>query len=167
MDVSLTFGREVAELRRVDLLTPEVDVGKKARIRLHFSPFEGDDFSRVMTVKVPDYMAGKTMKISIQPGYAVEPVRAAPENLGDLISNLEAGTELPESIVLSYETGEGGAAHRGVVAENLPPGVLDTMTSTNSTATPSQFRTEVHQVHKMPLYIVGSDSVSVKVRPSK
>lgn len=167
MAVSLTFEREVAELRGVDLLTPEVDAGDTARIRLHFSPYDGKDFSRVMTVKVPDYMAGQTMKIAIQPGYAIEPTRAPPENLGDLISNLEAGTALPRSIVLSYETGEGGAAHRGVVADNLPPGVLDTMTSTNSTSTPSQFRTEVHQVQKMPLYVVGNDSVSVKVRPKK
>ena len=167
MDVSLTFGRDVAQLRNVQLLTKEVDPGKEARIRLTFEPFEGKVFTRTVAVKVPEYFAGESMRISIKPGYTVEPVRASPESLAALISNLEAGTEAPRSLVFSYGSGEGGAAHRGVVAENLPPGALDIMTSTSSSVSPAQFSTEVRQVEKMPLFIVGSDAVTVRVRKNR
>lgn len=164
MKLSLTFEREVAELRDVELLTPEVDPGEKVRVRLTFEPYDGKTFSRVMTIVAPESKAGETLALSIRPGYSVEPVRAAPENLRDLVSNLEAGSLDPRSIVLSYQTDDGGAAHGGVVAENLPPGALDVLTSTTSTSTPAQFRPEVHEVFKMPLYVVGDHSVSVKVR---
>lgn len=167
VDVSLSFGRDVATLRGVQLLTPEVDPGGKARVRLHLEPFDGESFTRTVAITVPEHLAGESLSISIRPGYSVEPVRAAPENLADMISNLEAGTEMPRSLVFSYESGEGGAAHRGVVAENLPPSALDVLTSTSSSQSPSQFQTMVHQVEEMPLFVVGTDSVTVQVRKAR
>lgn len=164
MDVSLTFGREVAILRAVQLLTPEVDPGGQVRVRIHLEPYEGKAFTRTVAIDVPEHFAGETMSISIRPGYSVERVRPAPESLSQLIANLESATELPRSLVFTYETGEGGAAHRGVVAENLPLGALDVLTSTNSTLSPDQFHSEVHQVEEMPLFVVGDDSISVEVR---
>jgi hypothetical protein len=167
VSVSISFGREVATLRAVQLLTPTVDPGGKARIRLHLEPFDGESFTRTVAVPVPEKFAGKSLMISIQPGYAVEPVRAAPENLAELISNLEAGTELPRSLVFSYQSGEGGTAHQGVVTQNLPPSALDVLTSTSSSHSPPQFHTMVHQVEEMPLFVVGSDSITVQVRKAR
>jgi hypothetical protein len=167
VSVSISFGRDVAMLRGVQLLTPLVDPGGKARIRLHLEPFDGKTFTRTVAVSIPEKFAGKSLSISIQPGYAVEPVRAAPENLAELISNLEAGTELPRSLVFSYQSGQGGTAHQGVVTENLPPSALDVLTSTNSSQSPPQFHTMVHQVEEMPLFVIGSDSVSVQVRKAR
>lgn len=167
VSVSISFGRDVATLRGVQLLTPTVDPGERARVRLHLEPFDGEVFTRTVAIPVPENFAGKSLSISIQPGYAVEPVRAAPENLAELISNLAAGTELPRSVVFSYQSGEGGTAHQGVVAENLPPSALDVLTSTNSSQSPPQFHTMVHQVEEMPLFVVGSDSVTVQVRKAR
>jgi len=167
MEVKLRFAREVAQLARVDLLTPEVEPGGEARVRLTLEPFDGKPVTRVVSIQVPKKFAGEELKIKIQPGYDVEPPRAAPNNLRELISNLEAGTEARRSLVFSYGTGEGGAAYHGVVAENLPPGALDLLTSTHSTSSPQQFTSQQHQVVKMPLFIVGSHTVSVKVRPGR
>lgn len=167
VSVSISFGREVATLRAVQLLTPTVDPGGKARIRLHLEPFDGETFTRTVAVPVPEKFAGKSLTISIQPGYDVEPVRAAPENLAELISNLEAGTEMPRSLVFSYQSGEGGAAHQGVVTQNLPPSALDVLTSTSSSHSPPQFHTMVHQVEEMPIFVVGGDSVTVQVRKAR
>lgn len=167
VSVSISFGRDVATLRGVQVLTPTVDPGGKARLRLHLEPFDGETFTRTVTVPVPEKFAGKSLAISIQPGYAVEPVRAAPENLAELISNLEAGTELPRSLVFSYQSGEGGTAHQGVVTKHLPPSALDVLTSTSSSQSPPQFHTMVHQVEQMPLFVVGSESVTVQVRKAR
>src|SRR5690606_37194346 len=154
VQVGLSFGRDVATLRGVQVLTPEVDPGGAIRLRLQLEPFEGQVFTRTVSIPVPPHMAGSSMTVSIQPGYAVEPVRPAPENLGDLIAYLAAGTPPPRSLVFSYQTGEGGAAPRGVVADHLPSAALDLMTSTHSTGSPDQFPTLVHQVEELPLFVV-------------
>jgi len=167
MQVKLRFAREVARLTRVDLLTPEVEPGETARIRLTLEPFEGKAIRRVVSVRVPKKFAGQSLTITLRPGYEVEHHRAAPNSLEQLISNLEAGTRLPRSLVLSYKTGQGGAAYNGQVAENLPPGVLDMLSSKNSTSSPQQFQSETHQVVPLPIFMVGSQTVSVAVRPGR
>lgn len=165
--VDLRFAREVAELTEVELLTPEVDPGGKARVRLTFTPFDGEAFNRTVSLDIPKNFAGKRITFTIKPGYDVEPIRAAPENLADLISNLELGSERHRSIVFSYATGDGGAAHRGVVAENLPPGALDALTGTNSSRSPLQFASQHHQVIPTPLYVIGNDTINVQVRENR
>lgn len=162
--VELRFARDVARLVGVDLLTPEIDPGQKARVRLTLEPFAGEPFTRTVSLDIPRHFAGKSVNLSIRPGYMVDQVVAAPSDLTELIANLEVGTELPMSLVFSYETGDGGAAHRGVVAENLPPGALDVLTSTTSTFSPLQFESQHHTVVPTPQYVVGTDSVTVKVR---
>ena len=164
LEMRISFGREVAQLRGVQLLTPEVDPGGNARVRLTLEPFDGATMTRVVSVPIPKQFAGEKLTLEIQPGYAVEPVRAAPENLAELISNLEAGTEEPRSVVFSYKSGQGGAAYHGVVAENLPPAALDRLSNTSSSITPQQFQVVRHHVVKTPLYLVGTDSVTVSVR---
>lgn len=163
--VSLKFAREVAELRGVDLLTPEVRPGGEARLRLLLEPYDGKVEKRVVTVKIPERFAGQTVSLSVRPGYSVEPRLASPESLSDLISNLSVGTLRPRSMVVSYDTGDGGAAHEGVVAENLPPFALDTLTSTHTSQTPAQFRSEQHQVVPTSYFVIGTDTVRVRVRP--
>ncbi len=162
--VSLKFAREVAELRGVDLLTPEVRPGGEARLRLRLEPYDGKQETRVVRVAIPHRFAGQTVSLTVRPGYAVEPHRAAPESLAELVSNLAVGTLKPRSMVVSYDTGEGGAALEGVVAENLPPFALDTLTSTHSSQSPAQFRSEQHQVVSTPYFVIGTDSVRVRVR---
>lgn len=167
MEMRISFGREVAQLRGVQLLTPEVDPGGNARVRLTLEPFDGATMTRVVSVPIPKEFAGQQLTLEIQPGYAVEPVRAAPENLAELISNLEAGTEEPRSVVFSYKSGQGGAAYRGVVAKDLPPAALDRLSNTSSSITPQQFQVVRHHVVKTPLYLVGTDSVTVSVRENR
>jgi hypothetical protein len=165
--VELRFARDVARLVGVDLLTPEIDPGEKARVRLTMEPFAGERFTRVVSLDVPKQFAGESVTFSIEPGYAVEPFRPSPESLGELISNLEVPSERHRSLVFSYATGNGGAAHRGVVAENLPPFALDVLTSTTASNSPAQFASQHHQVIPTSLYIIGTDTFTVQVRKNR
>lgn len=167
LEMRISFGREVARLRGVQLLTPEVDPGGKARVRLTLEPFDGPRQTRVVSIPVPKEFAGEDLTLSIAPGYTVEPVRAAPENLAELIANLEAGTEKPRSIVFSYKSGQAGAAYQGVVASDLPPGALDRLTNSSTSLSPQQFKVVRHHVVDSPLYLVGTDSVTVSVRSAR
>jgi hypothetical protein len=83
-----------------------------------------------------------------------------------MIANLENVGIDPRSLVFSYQTGAGGAAHNGVLAAGLPPSALDTLTATHKSGGPTEFMVMEHQVEKLPFFLIGSDSLSVQVNES-
>lgn len=163
-DIELTFARDVYTLRGVDLLTPEVEPGGEARLRVVLEPFSGPRQTRVIAVRIPEHLAGETVRLDIAPGYDVRRVRPAPESVAELASQFVSPTELPRSLVVSLETGHGDVAARGTLAKGLPPGALDVLTVGSSSTTPQQFRSLSHHVTPLPAYVVGRDYVSVKVK---
>ncbi len=164
VDVELQFARDVARIRGIQLLSPEIDPGSEARLRVVFEPYEGPVFSKIYSVPLPEEFAGEDVSIKVRPGYQVEPVLAAPESLAELVANLGTQPSQPRSIAFSYSTGEAGAAYRGQVADRLPPHALDRLSSTSSSITPDKFSTQQHYFQKTQQYVVGTDSVEVHVR---
>ncbi len=165
-DIRLRFARDVVRLRGVEVLEPELAPGAPARLRLTLEPFAGPLQERVITVPIPARFAGQTVELKIQPGYTVEKERAAPESLAELLSNLQDPIYPPRSIVVSYDAGSGGVAFRGHVAPNLPPGALDSFATIHNSIVPARFGTQVRHVVKNPEFLIGDDSVTVKVRPA-
>lgn len=165
-DIQLSFARDILRLRGAELLSPELEPGEPARIRLTLEPFAGPMQTRVISVPIPRRFAGQKLDLQIEPGYAVERERAAPESLEQLIANLSDPIYPAKSIVVSFDAGSSGLAHRGRVAENLPPGAIDTLSTVHSSLNGSRFGTRVRHVVNSPLFLVGEDTVSVQVRPA-
>jgi hypothetical protein len=163
--VSMTFGREIASLRGVDLLTPVIDAGGSVRLRVALEPFAGPAQTRLITVAIPKNLAGQKVRLSVRPGYSISRPRPAPESLDELVYNLSEPTLELRSIVVSFDSGESGAVYRGSVAESLPPAALDRLSTTSTSIAASQFRSEIHHVTPLPFFVVGGDSVEVEVRP--
>lgn len=161
----LHFARQVAVLRGVELLTPEVDPGETVRIRLVLEPHGKPRETRVLAFSLPPDFENKDVTLEIEPGYEVARPVAPPENLAELLANLRKPTEEPRSVVVSYDTGASGAAYRGVVATSLPPGALDRLASRHSSLTVSRFETAGRVVTPLPYYVVGKDRVTVHVAP--
>ncbi len=166
VEIALKFSRDIAYLTEVQQLTREVEPGGELRVRVFFRSYHGAESSRVYTVKVPDEYAGRLLKISLKPGFSVQKNYAAPENLAQMIANLENVGIDPRSLVFSYKTGQGGAAHNGILASGLPPSALDTLTATHNTGGSTEFTVMKHQVEKLPFFLFGRDALSVRVRPS-
>jgi hypothetical protein len=164
VSVALRMEREVASLRGVELLTPEVEPGGAARLRVTLEPFGGKRETRVLSVNIPERFAGQRVELELRPGYEVEIVRASSESLAELLANLEDPTLAPRSLVVSYKTGDGAAAYAGHVALDLPAGVLDSLGTERSSVGPAQFASERHRVFELPYYVVGKDRVTVEVR---
>lgn len=163
-DIELTFSRDVYTLRGVELLTPEVEPGQEARLRVVLEPFSGPRQTRVISVRIPEHLAGQTVRLDIAPGYDVRRVRPAPESVAELANQFVSPTELPRSLVVSMETGHGDVAARGALAKGLPPGALDVLTVGSSSTSPQQFRSISHHVTPLPAFVVGRDHVNVKVK---
>lgn len=163
VDIDLRYARELYRLRGVELLDAEVMPGQAARVRLTLVPFAGPTVKRTIKVPLPAHLEGQKVKLNIRPGYMVEKEKASPESLGELIGTLADLTHAPQSVVVSYQAGS-GLAHKGHVARNLPPGVVDMMAPQSTSLAPEVFRAEEHHVTELPAFLLGQDSVTVQVR---
>jgi hypothetical protein len=164
-ELSLTYAREMLRLRGVDLVDPEVDAGEPVRLRLTLAPYAGPEVTRVLSVDVPKSLAGQNVNIEVLPGYMEDREGAAPDNLADLIRNLENPTYPPRSVVVVFSSGNAAVSFKGHVAKNLPPGALDALRPTASSVGPDAFQTAVRKVFPLSEFMVGRDKLSVTVRP--
>ncbi|MEI9941816.1 MAG: SpoIVB peptidase S55 domain-containing protein [Pseudomonadota bacterium] len=165
MDVELRYARDILRLRGADVLESEIDAGAPARIRLTFVPYSGPDVTRVVSIPIPAHLAGQTVNLEIEPGYAEERDQAAPDTLAELIKNFENPVYPAKSAVVSFGTGDAGVTFKGRVAHDLPPGALDVIRPETSSIAPETFATTTRVVVDLPQFMVGRDRVSVTVRP--
>jgi hypothetical protein len=165
MQIELRFAREILRLRGVELFDPQVEAGNPARIRLTLVPYVGPAVTRVVSIPIPAHLAGQSVELRIGPGYEEERDVADPENVPELIRNLENPVYPPKSIVITYKDGASAVSYKGRVAKTLPPGALDAIRPTTSSLAPDAFRSEAHVVVDIGKYVVGRDRVSVTVKP--
>lgn len=164
-DVRVTMEREVVTLRGAKVLEPEIDAGDKVRIQLELERFLGKIETRVIEVAVPAELAGRDVEIELAPGYGVERPQPAPESVAQLVANLPNQTFDAESVVASFRLRENGASFHGKVASRLPPGAIDTLRSTVDSDSPETFVAEVQTAVPLGQFMVGRDTVRVKIRP--
>ncbi len=165
IEVELHYARDILRLRGAELLEPEIDAGKPARIRVTLVPYSGPEQTRTLSVDLPAHLAGQTVSLDIVPGYTEEREVAAPDSLKDMISNFVSPIYPPKSLVVSYDSGS-GLAFRGRVAKNLPPGAVDAIRPTTSSIGPDSVESSVRYVTPIGSFVVGRDRVSVVIRPT-
>jgi hypothetical protein len=164
VEVDLHYAREIYRLRGAELLTSEVDAGEPARVRLTLVPFAGPTVTKVLSVPLPASLAGRTVTLEIGPGYMEEKDKAAPDTLGELVSNLEDSVYPARSIVVTYASPLATVTHRGRIAADLPIGAIDALRPTSSSIAPDAFTTNVRQLFPIGQFLVGRDKVTVAVR---
>jgi len=165
MEIELKYAREILRLRGAELLDSEVDAGESARIRLTFVPYTGKEFTKIISVPLPRHLAGRTVSLEVGPGYLERRESADPENVGELVSNLQNPLFPVKSIVVSYQEQDGAVAYKGRVAKHLPPGALDAIRPTTASVAPDAFRAEARTVIPLGEFMVGQDRVDVVVKP--
>ena len=165
MDVQLRYSRDILRLRGVQVLDPEVEAGGRVRLRMTLAPYAGPEVHRLITVPVPERVPGGKLKLTIRPGYLVAREVPEPENVGELLRNLEDPVFPPRTVVVSYRTGAGGVSYKGQVARQLPPGALDSIRPGSTTNAPKAFASEARLVTRLSEFMIGSERASVKVNP--
>jgi hypothetical protein len=161
----ITFEREVALLKGVKILDPEVDAGEPARVELTIQPHGGKPETKTISVPVPAELAGRDVDIDVSPGYEVERPQPSPNSVAQLVAVLPNQMHDGESLVATIRLREAGAAFGGKLASHLPAGAVDTLRSATDSDGPEVFAAAVHHVVPMKRFIVGRDTVRVKVRP--
>ena len=162
--LTLHYARDILRLRGVQVLNPEVDAGKPVRLRVTLLPWEGPPQYQVLTVPLPAQFAGETVNIEVVPGYTETPETAAPETLGELISNLDVPVFSPKSLLIKYNSPGSTLAYRGRVASHLPPGAVDSLMPTTSSIAPTAQASPTRLIYPVSNYVVGKDRVTVRVK---
>jgi hypothetical protein len=163
MKVSMV--RDTMTLRGAQVLESELDPGKPARIRLTLVPHLGQAVTKVVEVPLDAQLAGTTVRIKLRPGYRADRIVPAPESFDDLVRVLPKLDFPAESVVASYDLpGEAAASFRSHVATRLPPHAADTLRSTTQSVSPVVFKAGKQVVIPTKGFVVGSDTVEVKVR---
>jgi len=165
MELTLRYSRDIVRLRGAELLETELDAGQPARVRLTLVPFSGPEQVKVITVPLPEHLAGRSVSIEIGPGYAEEREKAPPTTLAQLIKNFQNPIYPPRTVVASYTTGDAGLAFNGKVATDLPPGALDQLRPTTTSIGPEAFQTSIRHVVPLGEFMIGRDRVTVTIRP--
>jgi hypothetical protein len=165
MSIELRYARDVYRLRGAELLDPEVDAGKPARVRLTLVPFSGPEIQKVVSVPLPAHLAGQTLTLDILPGYSEARDKAAPNDLSELVRNLENPAYPAKSVLVAYDAGDSTVTHRGRIAQNLPLGALDTLRPTASSVAPDAYKTTTRNVFALDQFMVGRDKLTVTIRP--
>ncbi len=165
MEIELKYAREILRLRGAELLDPEVDAGESARIKLTLVPYTGKPITKIVSVPLGKHLAGRTVSLEIGPGYLQRKELADPENVSELVSNLQNPLFPVKSIVVSYQDQDGAVAYKGRVAKHLPPGALDAIRPTTTSVAPDSFRSETRTVIPLGEFMVGQDRVDVVVKP--
>jgi hypothetical protein len=163
-EVRVSFEREVFTLRGAKVLEPEIDAGAPARIQLDLQRFQGKVETKIIEVDVPAELAGREVEIDLAPGYEVERPQPSPESVAELVATIPNQTFDPESVVATFRLRENGATFRGKVASRLPPGALDTLRSSVDSDAPETFVAQVQSAVPLKQFMVGRDTVRVKIR---
>lgn len=161
----IKYAREIYRLRGVELLDTEIDAGQPARVRLTLVPYDGPTQTRVLSVPIPENLAGESVTLDIVPGYTEEREMAPAETLMELVHNLNQAPFPPQSVIVKFTSEGKTLAYRGRVASHLPPGIADALSSTSGSLSPTAFVDAKRTIFKLPYYVVGKERVTVDVRP--
>jgi hypothetical protein len=165
MSVEVMHKRDVMFLRGAQVLASELEPGEPARVKLALLPYQGELTYRTIEIPIDKRLAGKEIRIKLMPGYTVDRIVAPPENFKDLVAVLPKMNFPGESIVASYNLpNQATAAFEGKIAHRLPPGAVDILRPTTSSVQPALFGATKQQVIPISGYMIGHDTVRVKVR---
>ncbi len=164
--LTVGYTNELWKLRGVEVVDAVIDAGQPARLRVRLSPVAGADVFQNVTVNVPSELAGKDVDIDVAPGYELQPDTAAPQTLGELLSNATKQTLPPRSLVFQIKLKAHGVAFASHVADRLPGFALDALRPQSNSAGPEAFASIVRTVVPFAHYVDGKDKVKVRVRPA-
>jgi hypothetical protein len=163
MDLDVKFGNDVLEINTLSLSSTTVDPGSRITLQVGFRPFAGKDFTRSYTVEIPHSLAGSVLQIEAASGSMVQPERAVPENLDQLLEALQESYPA-RSLVLSIGTPFEGLKLRGQVIRDLPSSVLDSFNTAAVVRNDQAFHPVLRTVHHTQRVLSGRKSIRIRVR---
>jgi hypothetical protein len=163
LEVDVRYERNVSEIRAVYVTSDELEAGERVNLHVVLRPLFGADEVRTFPFTVPREAAGRQLEIEVATGSRVDPERAEPDNLQELLDDIAIGYPATSLIVTLKLPGQ-GVTFPGHVVRALPPSALDTLRPAASSDSGTAFTTTSRIEIPMDRIIWGMEQLRVMVR---
>jgi hypothetical protein len=126
VDLDLSYGHPVATIDGAWAAKEEVEEGELVKVWIVIDPNQGSKMTLGFTLEVPPGTAGQTLRVDIKPGSRVPPEIVPPQDLDDVIANLEKGWQ-DDVAVAVVNAPTGGLTIEGHHVPLLPLSALSTL----------------------------------------
>jgi len=161
-DVSLHYGLQISSIVGVYLTAADPAPGEIVNVHVRLRAYGGDEEVVAVPVRIPDVDEGQKIQFEVAGGDFIAPVLAVPQNLEDMIANVERFYPARALVVGVNVPGE-GVSLRGSVLEQLPPSVVTALKPVAGVEQIDSHRTALRKVVPMPYLVSGKETVSVTV----
>jgi hypothetical protein len=164
--VEARFKNEVVDITGLSVSSSHVDPGDRINVYVTFRPFNGREFTKAYPLTIPRSMGGTVLSLEAATGSKVSPDQAPPENLGQLLHNIQERYPA-RSLVISLKTPTEGLMVRGHVIRDLPTSIVDTLDTGTRVRSEKRFQTVLHKVHGTTRVVSGIKKIRIRVRPDE
>ncbi len=162
-DVRVEYRKDQAEIIGIALPGDDVRAGAELPIKVSLRPYAGREYEDIVKIRIPERLAGQTVRIEVASGTMVRPDLPRPENLADFVENMRHAYTA-SSIVVSVSLPDDGASLRGRLLPHLPAAALDTLRPGKQTRRAEGYRLAERTVAPSPRPVMGKQEILVQVR---
>jgi len=163
LELDLEYSREVYQVSDASVAYDEVDPGEDVTIYVRLRQVDQPDTIRAVKVRIPMAAAGRTVRVTVAAGNQVAIEQPLPRSLDDLIE--QALRRYPAtSLVVSLQMPTRGLRFEGHVVDSLPASALNSLQLVSSTEDSRPFATQSRTEVKLQQVVVGSTTLSLRVR---
>ncbi len=163
VDVKLELRRDGADIVGVALPRDTVRAGETVPVRVTLRPYAGPEYVETVPVKIPQTVAGQSVRIEAASGVVVRPDVAPAETLTGMFENLRQ-YYTAANIVVSVSTPDEGAALRGHLLTGLPASAMDTLRPGTQSRRADGYHINERTVFSSKRLVSGRQEVTVAVR---
>lgn len=166
LEADVAFKNDVVEVSGLSVSSSYVDPGDRINVHVTYRPFNGREFTKAYPLTIPRSMGGTVLSLEVASGSKVRPEQAAPENLGQLLHNIQERYPA-RSLVISLKTPTEGLMMRGQVIRDLPTSIVDTLDTGTRVRAEKRFQTVLRKVHGTSRLVSGIKKIRIRVRPDE
>lgn len=163
LELDLEFGDETLTIVEATVATQEVDPGATVPVRVRMRRYDESEIVRTIPLRIPERLAGESVKVEFNPGSSVGVEHAVPRNLQDLVRRVHESYDAT-TVVAELKMPSRGLRFPGHVVRSLPRSALDALSRQSGTQPGRPFVTQERQSIDVGQVVHGSADLTLDVR---
>jgi hypothetical protein len=161
-DVQLRYGLEHSTIVGAYVTAQNPVPGDIINLHVRLRAYGGDERIVTVPIRIPETSQGEKIQIQVGGGDSMTPVMPTPQNLDDMIKNVERFYP-PQSIVVSVNIPGEGVSLRGHVLEQLPNSAVSALKPSVGVEQLTTHRTALTEVYPTSHLVAGKETITILV----
>jgi hypothetical protein len=165
-DVRLSYGLEVSTVIAAYVTAERPAAGETISIHVKLRSYGGDERIASFPLRVPDVPEGTSVTIDVGGGDAIVPPMGAPQNLEDLLANVQLFFPA-KSIVVGTSVPRECVALRGRVIDRLPDSAAAALKPVLGADQVESYRAVSFETYPAAHVVAGKETITLQVGPRR